>query len=262
MLVIWRVTCLIASFSISPHPVPSLPKIHIPCLPLSPSLLLCFLCSSLHMPSLLASRRNKSWTSAGRQTGRGLRWLQLASEPCVLHPPPPASTPPGRTWNSIVRFFSESEGCTWLGALACLLRGSGFWLFSWTFLCMTPVTLLHRDRNSCCSSKPESSKIRSGKPARELGSPGWLAAGGKAGWASGTPSPSSDRMSVAGPGAAASNTTGSSPASAPRCSPWIFRRCCSCKLNFSMQSSMRLDGAFLWVTVTFPQYRTSNFWEL
>ena len=40
------------------------------------------------------------------------------------------------------------------------------------FLCMPPAKLLQRVRNSCCSSKPESSRMHSGKPPRRLP---WLA---------------------------------------------------------------------------------------
>lgn len=173
----------------------------------------------------------------------------------------------GHTWNNIVLFFSESEGWTWLGALACLLRGCIFRFASWTLLCITAVTLLHRERNSCCSSKPESSKIRSGKELRVL------ARLVKLFWLpivniTACPvvlfglSSSSNGLPNGEAGASPSDRGKSKLDSLFRCSLSSFRRWRSWRLNFSMQSSINDEGAFLWATVTFPQYKTSNFWEL
>lgn len=173
----------------------------------------------------------------------------------------------GHTWNNIVLFFSESEGWTWLGALACLLRGCIFRFASWTLLCITAVTLLHRERNSCCSSKPESSKIRSGKELRALARLVrlvWLPIVNIAA----CPvvlfglSSSSNGLSSGEAGTFPSHRGKSKLDSLFRCSFNSFRRWRSWRLNFSMQSSINDEGAFLWATVTFPQYKTSNFWEL
>lgn len=161
------------------------------------------------------------------------------------------------TWNNIVLFFSESDGWTWLGALAWRLLDCVTELPSWTFLCVTPVTLLHRARNSCGSSKLESSKIRSGKETRQLARLAKLV------WLPTVNIPtllfplvsssSSNGLSKEEDNTSPSHSARSMLNSAFRCSLSSFRRCRSCRLNFSMQSSIRVEGAFLWTTVTFPQ---------
>lgn len=204
-----------------------------------------------HIGSILLSLQNLSQTPQGKKirykTNRKLLVLE-------------------HTWNNIVLFFSESEGCTWLGALACLLRDCIFRFVSWTLLCITAVTLLQRERNSCCSSKPESSKILSGKEPRVL--PRlvrlvWLPMVNIAA----CPevlfglSNSSKGLSRGEAGTFSSHRGKSKLDSLFRCSFSSFRRWRSWRLNFSMQSSISVEGAFLWATVTFPQYKTSNFWE-
>lgn len=72
------------------------------------------------------------------------------------------------TWNSIVRFLSESDGWTLFGALACLRRVGPMMTPSPGFLCRLPAKLLQRVRNSWGSSNPESSRMHSGKDPRRL----------------------------------------------------------------------------------------------
>lgn len=67
------------------------------------------------------------------------------------------------TWKSIVRFFSALDGWTWFGALECRRRGGPMRTPSPGFLWRLPARLLQRVRNSWGSSKPESSRMHSGK---------------------------------------------------------------------------------------------------
>lgn len=69
----------------------------------------------------------------------------------------------------MVRFLSASEGWTLLGALAWRRRaGAALSAPSSGLRCRLPARLLQRVRNSCCSSKPESSRMHSGKAPRRL----------------------------------------------------------------------------------------------
>ena len=72
------------------------------------------------------------------------------------------------TWNSMVRFLSESDGWTWFGALECLRRVGPMMTPSPGFLCRLPARLLQRVRNSWGSSNPESSRMHSGNAPRRL----------------------------------------------------------------------------------------------
>lgn len=131
----------------------------------------------------------------------------------------------------MVRFLSVSEGCTWLGALACLLRVGTLAPVSLGFFCKPPAKLLQRVRNSCCS-KPESSWMHSGKALRIPPAFSFISVSAAS---------ESDALSGSFPMV---NTTGVS------IERWPFRRrkrlrSDSCCRNRSMQSSIRVEGTFL-----------------